>query len=58
VVDEKSTDFELVDKATGDVPLDAGHVYEVRLSEGQGNPRVVDVLREIVTGAGEIDSSE
>jgi ribonuclease HI len=48
VVDEESGDFQLVDKATGDFALEAGHVYEVRFSDGQANPRVVEVLQEIV----------
>ena len=48
IVDETSPDFELVDKATSEALLGAGHVYEVKFSEGKGNPRVVEVLGEIL----------
>jgi ribonuclease HI len=51
VVDQASADFELVDKATSEELLSAGHTYEVRFSEGQGNPRVVEVLEELGLGS-------
>jgi ribonuclease HI len=48
IVDDASADFQLVDKATSDELLSAGHTYKVRLSEGQSNPRVVEVIEELV----------
>jgi ribonuclease HI len=51
VMDSDSVDFQLVDKAISEELLSAGHVYEVRFDERAGNPRVVEVLREIAVDA-------
>jgi hypothetical protein len=48
IVDDASADFQLVDKATSEELLSAGHTYKVRFSEGQSNPRVVEVIDELV----------
>ena len=47
VVDPESPDHELVDKATSELSLLAGHVYIVRFGDEQANPRVEELLEEL-----------
>jgi hypothetical protein len=55
IVDPESPDFQLVDKATSEAMLSTGHTYEVRLSDGKANPRVVEVIREVLSEEGAQD---
>jgi ribonuclease HI len=47
VMATSSPDFQLVDKATSDLLLGAGHTYEVRFNDMQQNPRIEEMLCEI-----------
>lgn len=48
----ESSDFQLVDKATSDLMLSAGHIYEVRFNEDPRRPRIEEMLREIEQSPG------
>jgi ribonuclease HI len=47
VVALKSPDFQLVDKATSEIQLLAGHSYDVRFNEDGANPRIEAVFEEV-----------
>jgi ribonuclease HI len=55
VTSEDSPYHCLVDNlfSAASIMLSAGHEYEVRVNDEPGNPRVVEVLREVEAGAGE-----
>jgi ribonuclease HI len=48
VVNDASPHYQRVDKITSDAALRAGHTYVVRVNEDQGNPRIEELLEEIV----------
>jgi ribonuclease HI len=48
ILDPESPYNELVDKATSNVLLNAGHYYRVRLNTDQSNPQIAELLEELV----------
>lgn len=48
VMDEDSPYYQRVDYITADVMLSAGHTYLVRFNDNTGNPRIEEMLTEIV----------
>jgi ribonuclease HI len=48
VMDEGSRFFRRVDYVTADVMLSAGHTYSVRFNDNSSNPRIEEMLAEIV----------
>jgi ribonuclease HI len=47
VIAPTSTDFQMVDKATSDLMLGAGHAYEVRFNNDAQNPRIEECFQEL-----------
>ena len=48
VMDADSPFFQRVDYVISGVMLNAGHTYEVRFNDDTNNPRIVDMLSEVL----------